>query len=327
MDDYPISSNSLEKFYYINGNHFGQQYKEHLSDYKNWDQRIHADKWMVYPQNMGTHLSLDETSLSDGELYTVLTNKAGKGVKGTLIAMIAGTRSEQVIDALEHIPQTIRNNVKEVTIDMASSMNKIVTICFPNASKVIDRFHVQKLAYDAIQEIRIKHRWDAIDEETNAIENAKLDNEKYIPEILPNGDTKKQLLARSRYLLFKSAEKWTEKQKARAKILFSLYPDLKKAYNLTHNLRMIYSHTKHKGVAYTKLAKWYNDISESGFKSFNTISATIYTHYPNILNFFDNRSTNASAESFNAKIKSFRATQRGVNDIKFFLFRLANIYA
>ena len=64
-----LSSNSLEKFYYINGNHFGQQYKEHLSDYKDWDQRTHAEQWMVFPENIGTHLSLDETSLSDGE-YT-----------------------------------------------------------------------------------------------------------------------------------------------------------------------------------------------------------------------------------------------------------------
>ena len=327
MDNYPISSNSLEKFYYINGNHFGQQYKEYLSDYKNWDQREHADQWIVFPENMGTHLSLDETSLSDGELYTVLTNKAGRGGSGTLIAMVAGTRSKEVVDALEHIPETLRDNVKEVTIDMANSMNKIVTICFPNASKVIDRFHVQKLAYDAIQEIRIKHRWEAIDEETNRIENAKLDNEKYRSETYSNGDTKKQLLARSRYLLFKSAEKWTDKQKYRSKILFDLYPDIKQAYRLTHKLRMIYSHTTDKRVAYTKLAKWFNDITDSGFKSFNTISATIYTHYPSILNFFDNRSTNASAESFNAKIKTFRTTQRGVNDIKFFLFRLSKIFS
>ncbi len=62
-------------------------------------------------------------------------------------------------------------------------------------------------------------------------------------------------------------------------------------------------------------------------KSFNTISATFYSHYPEILNFFDNRSTNASAESFNAKLKTFRATQRGVVDIEFFLFRVAKIYA
>ncbi len=103
--------------------------------------------------------------------------------------------------------------------------------------------------------------------------------------------------------------------------------DIKQGYSLTHSLRMIFSKNKNKGVAYTKMAKWFNDVTESGFKSFNTISATFYSHYPEILNFFDNRSTNASAESFNAKLKTFRATQRGVVDIEFFLFRVAKIYA
>ena len=124
-----------------------------------------------------------------------------------------------------------------------------------------------------------------------------------------------------RYLLFQSTVKWTEKQKLRAQILFEQYPDIQKAYNLTHHLRMIFSHTKEKGVAYTKLAKWFNEITESGFKSFNTISATIYIHYPEILIFFY-RNTNASAESFNAKIKAFRATQRGVSNILFFYLEL-----
>ena len=327
MDNYPISSNSLEKFFYINGNHLGQQYKDHLSGYKTWDQKKHASEWVLFPENIGSYLSLDETSLSNGELYTVLTNKQGKGKKGTLIAMIEGTEAEKVISVLKRVDEKTRLQVKEITLDMAGSMNKIVKRCFPTATVVIDRFHVQKLAYDALQEMRIAHRWDAINEETNAIENARLNNEKYEPLIFSNGDTKKQLLARSRYLLFKSAEKWTRKQKERTQILFGQYPDLKKAYSLTHSLRMIFSHTETKGVAYTKLARWYNDITESEFKSFNTISATIYAHYPNILNFFDNRSTNASAESFNAKIKAFRSTQRGVTDTSFFLFRLAKIYA
>ena len=44
-----------------------------------------------------------------------------------------------------------------------------------------------------------------------------------------------------------------------------------------------------------------------GFKSFNTISRTIQNNYETILNYFTNRSTNASAESFNAKIKAFRS--------------------
>lgn len=327
MDDYPISSNSLEKFYYINGNQFGQQYKDYLSDYTSWEEKGHAHEWLLFPKNIGPKLSIDETALSNGELYTIVTNKEGKGQKGTLVAIIEGTQSDNIIKVLKGIPEESRELVEEVTLDMAGSMNKIVRLSFPKATLVIDRFHVQKLAYDALQEMRIAHRWDAINEETNNIANARQDNKQYVAPVLSNGDTKKQLLARSRYLLFKSGEKWTEKQKARAKILFELYPDIKKAYSLTHSLRMIFSTTKVKGVAYTKLAKWFNDVTDSGFKAFNTISATIYTHYQNILNFFDNRSTNASAESFNAKLKAFRATQRGVTDMAFFLFRVSKIYA
>lgn len=298
-----------------------------MSDYHQWDQKDHAEDWLLFPDNLGPWLSLDETSLSNGELYTILTNKAARGQKGALVAMIKGTKAESVIEVLTRIPKRIRDQVKEITLDMAESMNLVVKHCFSRAIKVIDRFHVQKLAYDALQEMRIKHRWDAINEETNAIDNARWEKAEYVPFRFDNGDTKKQLLARSRYLLFKSAEKWSPNQKARAKILFAQYPDIHKAFSLTHSLRLIFSHTKEKGVAYAKLAKWYNDVTDSGFKAFNTISATIYTHYKEILNFFDNRSTNASAESFNAKIKAFRSTLRGVRDISFFLFRVATIYA
>jgi len=327
LDNYPISSNSLEKFYYINGDQFGQQYKDYLSDYNSWAQRPHADDWMTFPKNIGPHLSIDETSLSNGELYTVVTNKAAKGRKGVLVAMVKGTKADDVIEVLKLIPSGLRRKVREITLDMAGSMNQIVKQCFPRAIKVIDRFHVQKLAYDALQEMRIAHRWEAINEETNAIDNAKWEKKIYTPFRFSNGDTKKQLLARSRYLLFKSPEKWSQSQKQRAKILFAQYPDIKKAFSLTHSLRLIFSKTRDKAIAYTKLARWYNDVTESGFNSFNTISATIYSHYKEILNFFDNRSTNASAESFNAKLKAFRTTLRGVVDIKFFLFRVAKIYA
>lgn len=326
MDNYPISSNSLEKFYHIDGEQFAQQYKEYLSDYHSWAQRPHAVEWITFPMNIGSRLSIDETSLSNGELYTILTNKAAKGKKGVLVAMIKGAKAEDVVDILKFIPLRQRRKVKEITLDMAGSMGQVAWQCFPKATRVIDRFHVQKLALHALQEIRIKHRWDAIDEETNDRDNAKWDNKIYTPFRFHNGDTKKQLLARSRYLLFKSPEKWSPSQKQRAKILFAQYPDIKEAFSLTHDLRLIYAKTKDKAVAYTKLAHWYNKVNDSGFRSFNSITGTIHTHYREILNFFENRSTNASAESFNAKLKAFRATLRGVGDVKFFLFRVAKIY-
>ena len=89
---------------------------------------------------------------------------------------------------------------------------------------------------------------------------------------------------------------------------------------------MIFSKNSIKDAARLNLARWYNRVAESEFKSFNTIAATVHEHYDEILNFFINRSTNASAESFNAKIKTFRASLRGVTDMKFFLFRVANIW-
>ena len=138
--------------------------------------------------------------------------------------------------------------------------------------------------------------------------------------------TKLSILIRKAYLLFKSQEKWTEKQKHRAKLLFELYPDIKKGHSLTHSLRLIFSKNSIKDAARLSVARWYNDVANAELKSFNTIAATVYEHYEEILNFFINRSTNASAESFNAKIKTFRTSLRGVTNVKFFLFRVAKIW-
>ena len=126
--------------------------------------------------------------------------------------MVKVIQAASVIEVLQKIPRRVRSKVLEVTLDMAANMGLIVSQCFPKASKVIDRFHVQKLACDAVQEIRIKHRWEALDHENQAIDVAKQAGIPYKPETLSNGDTLKQLLVRSRYLLFKSPEKWTASQ-------------------------------------------------------------------------------------------------------------------
>jgi len=155
----------------------------------------------------------------------------------------------------------------------------------------------------------------------------ELRGKRAVLQIFANGDTRKQLLARSRYLLYKAPSNWTENQLQRSKILFGQYPDIKLAFKLTQRLRNIFNNAKSKEGAYTKLAHWYKDVEDTGFKAFNTIANTITINYRSILNYFINRSTNASAESFNAKIKAFRAQFRGVKNIEFFLYRLTTIFA
>lgn len=282
---------------------------------------------MLFPQNIGPFLSIDETALSQGELYTIITNKEAKGKKGAVVAIVNGTSANVIIPILEKISITLRRKVTEITLDMAGSMNNIAKVCFPKAKLVTDRFHVQKLAIESVQEVRIKHRWEAIDAENDAIEKAKIQKKAYHPEILPNGDTIKQLLARSRYLLYKREHQWTKSQKTRAKLLFERYPDIQYAYQLSQELTKIFDYRGKKLFATTKLARWHEKVAQSELKVFNTVSRTIQNHYITILNYFDNRSTNASAESFNAKIKAFRAQFRGVTNVGFFLFRLTRIYA
>jgi transposase len=211
-------------------------------------------------------------------------------------------------------------------MDMARNMNLASRNSFPDSKIVIDRFHVVRLVMDALQHLRVSLRWNAIEEENKAIKLAKEKHQKYYPEVLDNGDTLKELLARSRYLLYKFDEDWTINQSKRAAILFEKYPILHSAYRLTLIFRNIYRNLN-KINALEQFNEWKQKVIEMKIEEFNTVVHSIEYHMENILNYFDNRSTNAYAESFNSKIKLFRENLRGVTDIRFFLFRLDRLFA
>lgn len=103
-------------------------------------------------------------------------------------------------------------------------------------------------------------------------------------------------------------------------------PDIKRAYGLCYSLRMIFSKILQECCT-SGHGRWYDKVEEAGVHSFNAIAATFHEHHDEILNFYNCRSSNEVAESFNAKIKLFRANPRGVVDKKFFLFRIAKLYA
>lgn len=287
----------------------------------------HASDWILYKENMGSVVCIDETSLSCGELYTVVTNAAGHGKRGTLIAMIKGTDADAVISVLEKIGLNKRKTVREVTLDLSSTMMKIARKAFPNAYLTNDRFHVQRLFYEAIDDLRISYRWMARDIENEEIRQCKEHKTEYIPFRYRNGDTRKQLLARAKHILTKNRVNWTETQELRAEIIFENYPNLRYAYQLAQELTDIYNSKSSVDIARTKLARWYDAVEQLDFGVFQTVLNTFHNHYQTILNFFVNRDTNAFAESFNSKVKAFRNQFRGVRDIPFFLYRLANLTA
>lgn len=291
-----------------------------------WQQLNHAEDYLIYPENIGEHLSIDEVSLSKGELYTFVTNKNGRGKKKSLVAIIKGTKSQDIIDVINKIPLENRKLVKEVTLDMANNMQAASRMCFSESYLVTDRFHVVKLVMEALQHLRITYRWEEIEKENQAIKKAKEQGIKYISFTFDNEDTPKQLLARSRYVIAKKPNQWTENQKQRAELLFKNYPLLHQAYKHTLEFRNIYEETS-RTVAKEKITNWINKTKLLNMTIFNTVTSSINHHLETILNFFIKRHTNANAESFNSKIKLFRANQRGVVDVKFFLFRMEKLFA
>ena len=327
VDTRPDTITNIASYFQVSSDKLQRHYKHRVSGYKEWNQLSHADDYLIFPENITDRLSIDEVSLSKGELYTFVTNK-NTGVKnrGSIVAVINGTQAKVIQEVLDKISLTKRNQVKEVSMDMARNMGLAVRNSFSNCKMVIDRFHVVRLVMDAMQHIRVGFRWEAIDLENKEIKQAKEKGLKHIPLVLANGDTLKELLARSRYLLYKFEQDWTMNQKKRATILFEKYPILKSVYHLTLNFRNIYKNTT-KSLALDRFIDWKQQVEELKLKEFNIVLNSIENHMDNILNFFDNRSTNANAESFNSKIKLFRANLRGVTDVKFFLFRLGKLFA
>lgn len=294
---------------------------------------------MLFPNNFGSDMSLDETCLSNGEVYTILTNKAAHGGRGALAAMVRGVASDTVSAILKKVPRELRRGVRTVTTDLSSAMMLTVRTVFPKARLINDRFHVQQLMTEAVDQMRIAFRWEVLAEENEAIKKHRAKRKaahtraekdligEWEPERMANGETRPQIMARSRHIILMHRSKWNAQQQARAEILFRMFPKLEKAYNLYLDLVDIFNRNTVPAVARLNLARWYNDVEDFGYEDFNKVIETFENHNETIINYFEERLTNASAESFNAKIKAFRTQFRGVGDVRFFMYRLATLYS
>lgn len=359
MDTYPVTAQCVGRFFRTDGKYLGRAYKEHLSGFPDWDQKEHAGEWVLQEKNMGERLCIDETMLHH-DLITFLSNRDGHCKKGTLIAAVKGTTVADVTKHFDEIQEESRKKVKEVSIDFSDSMMGIVKKSFPNAEIVIDHFHVIQLyttrGLDAMRmklkranttEVKREEREFRKQQEKRAKARAryaetheakkskngkrigrppKRKNEKFEPKKLSNGETKADLLTHVRYPLTKNYNDWTDFQKEEMRLLFEIEPKMKAAYGLLCALRNIFSKKKDRKSAKKALHKWYKNVGRTRIREIISVRDTIKGKEEYVLNFFNNRSTNAPAESLNSKIKGLRAQVHGVSDLPFFMFRCFTIF-
>lgn len=294
------------------------------------------------PENFGKNMALDDKNIG-GEGYTVLSNKD----TGKIAVLAQTTKASELSEIFQKASVKIRYAVETISKDLAENYDWIARTLFLNAIRIDDKFHVLKLGFEALQDVRGRYRQEVLTKERKKRETKKAQererkaecerkHEKYEkpkesktpPKTYGNGDTLKQLLARSRYLLFQFEKNWSESQKERAAILFREFPEIEKAYRLMCHFRHFYQvKVGDTPKAKKKLKEWHEEVSKEEIEEMMNFASTISAHEGTILTYFETGQTNAFAESLNSQIQRFVQSNSGTNDRDFFHFRLKGYFS
>lgn len=265
-------------------------------------------------------MAIDEKMINQ-EMYTVMTNSdTGK------IAMLAETMESKELEPLLK-KLNAAPIIKNITGDLSPMYESLCKKALPETKMTADKFHVVSHSLDMLQDIRIRYKH----EEIAKMPKKKKERELYEQNtMVENGETRRELLSKSRYLLYKRKYEWSQSQQNRAQLLFKYYPELETAYELVSKVRTWYNH-KTTNTPFlqieSKLYEWYEIVEKEKIPEMNNLVKTFIRHEENILNYFQSNKTNAIAEAVNGKIQRFISFNYGVRDKDFFLFRIAKYYS
>jgi transposase len=343
---------SFGKALQIKGSTIYRWYRDVLSDYAKDKTAIHkhdlnnkghtVEVPILEEKNFGEKMAIDEKHIGE-DICTVISNReTGK------IAMLCKSLNFSDIREVLRPYKHLLINVKSISRDFSSLFEKVCNELLPDAIQIGDKFHVIRNLMEAHQAVRIRYRQKELEKRRIAyleFKNLEKDRllecerigEKFKPgkfiykeERMENGETLLEILARSRYLLFKYPSQWLDRQKKRALILFKTYPEIKKTFDLCCKYRSFMS-ASNIGQHYLQIDKelhqWYEDVETTDVDEMQSFKSMVETNEEIIRNYFINGETNAMAESINSKIQKFIITNNGTRDTDFFFFRLANFYA
>jgi len=352
VSKYPFELKVISYVLGVSYNTFYKWYKLHLSDFKKPETQDKLHQYdikntgtsrqetilvpLVKPEHIGEQMAIDEKHI-DGQFYTILTNgKTGK------VAMMASTvNSTEIGQCLNYFGDKLKQ-VSTITRDLSPTYEKVATSHFSNATQVADKYHIVQQAIESIQELRIRHKQEALSiqrkEEKEHRESYKkykqsgsisTGNEKprkkYTPKRLENGETRPEFLSRCNYLLYKKSHQWTERQRKRAELLFKHYPEIERAYEYILAFRNWYDPAINKSNFMNKenqLWNWIYDVETCKIDELLNFRNTVENNADYILNYYKKYATNAIAESTNARIQGYIRDNKGTRDIDFFHYRL-----
>ena len=163
-------------------------------------------------------------------------------------------------------------------MDMSAAYIKAVEESAPQAQIVFDRFHVQRLAGDALDEVR----------------------RELVREL--RGTPEGRDLARTRFALLKNAWNLTRTEQTRLSTVQRVNAPLYRAYLLKETLAKSLDY-RQVGRAEPALREWIAWAERSRLKPFVRVAGTIRRHFNGILAYVRERMTNAFLEGINNRIR------------------------
>lgn len=203
--------------------------------------------------------------------------------ENTIIDMLVNRNKETVIKYLVNLPN--KENIQYVTMDMWQPYKDAVNLVLPKAKIVVDRFHVVRMANNALEDIRKSHR--------KSIETKQ-----------------RRQLMRDRYVLLKRNHDLTAQDMLLLDVWTTKYPQLKMAYDLKEDFFKIWD-CKSRLEAYDTYQQWLSRIPEEMKSSFKPIVTAMKNWEQEVFNYFDHPVTNAYTESLNSLIRIVNRLGRG----------------
>lgn len=235
------------------------------------------------------HLGVDETSKKGHRYITVFANLFTRKVLDVEDGKDKSTISAFVKDFVAHKGRP--EAIKVVSCDMSLGFLKGIEEAFPNATPVIDKFHVVKHANEAVDMVRKQEAKD--------------------PAV-------RKYLLKTKYLWLTNPGNLTAKQSHWLTSLIKKPLKTGRAYVMKLTLQSIYERCRNKPEAkkaFLRLISW---LRRCRLEPMKQLGATLKNHLDVILNYWPAFRTNALLEGLNSVIQNIKNRARGFRNVEYF---------
>jgi transposase len=247
-------------------------------------------------------IGLDEIALKKGHrnFVVIVTARLAQG-RVVILGVLPDRQKDSVVAFLRSIPERLKQSIHTVCCDMYEGFSEAVREELPQASIVIDRFHVARAYRDGLDDLRKQ-------------ELGRLKKE------LPAGEYKQ--LKGSLWALRKKPTDLTTEERRLLRLLFRYSPKLKQAYDLQQQLTAIFDQRLSPARAKTKIRAWIQRVARSGLRCFDNFLNTLGRWWQEILNYFVNRDNSGFVEGLNNKLKVLKRRCYGLFNLEHLFQRI-----